>query len=175
MTTILTEFHTGSSAIDRYALQVTTQNGVVVRSTLVSLDTDAIVPPVTPTGELSLQGALSAALARWRNGETQAFRDLPLKPSPTDFAARVREVLLQTQPGELLTYQELARRAGSPRGARAAARACATNPIPLIVPCHRVIPDGAKPPDYGNYGFGAALKRALIEFEKDTVHGKTLE
>jgi methylated-DNA-[protein]-cysteine S-methyltransferase len=65
-------------------------------------------------------------------------------------------------PGEVVTYGGLAQRAGRPRAARAAGTACATNPIPLVVPCHRVLPGGG---GVGNYGGGAHVKRALLELE----------
>ena len=65
--------------------------------------------------------------------------------------------------GETVTYTELAARAGNPRAIRAAGTACATNPIPLIVPCHRVLPSTGK---VGNYGLGGpAVKTHLLELE----------
>ena len=95
-------------------------------------------------------------------------------PSDADDAASVQDVLLRTKRGELISYAALARRAyGSSKAARAAGTACARNPMPLIVPCHRVVPSavtakiaaGETPSDYGRYAYGAALKKALIEYE----------
>jgi methylated-DNA-[protein]-cysteine S-methyltransferase len=64
--------------------------------------------------------------------------------------------------GATATYAEVAARAGNPRAVRAAGSACATNPIPLIVPCHRVLrSDGT----VGGYGGGAEMKRALLDLE----------
>ena len=64
--------------------------------------------------------------------------------------------------GEVVTYGSLARLAGNPRAFRAAATACARNPIPILVPCHRVLPSGG---GIGNYGGGRERKRALLELE----------
>lgn len=64
--------------------------------------------------------------------------------------------------GRVSTYGLIARRAGNPSGARAVGRALATNPFPLVIPCHRVIrSDGA----LGGYGGGVEMKRALLEME----------
>jgi methylated-DNA-[protein]-cysteine S-methyltransferase len=64
--------------------------------------------------------------------------------------------------GRTLSYGEVAARAGNPRAFRAAGSACGHNPVPLIVPCHRVVQASGKP---GNYGGGPEMKRALLELE----------
>lgn len=64
--------------------------------------------------------------------------------------------------GETLTYAELAARAGNPRAFRAAGTACGANPLPPIVPCHRVLPSTG---GVGSYGGGPEMKRALLELE----------
>ena len=64
--------------------------------------------------------------------------------------------------GEVITYGELAREAGNPRAVRAVGTACATNPVPIVVPCHRVLPATHK---LGNYGGGPERKRALLTLE----------
>jgi methylated-DNA-[protein]-cysteine S-methyltransferase len=64
--------------------------------------------------------------------------------------------------GELVTYKELAERTGSPRAVRAAGSACATNPIPIVVPCHRVVRTGG---GLGGYGGGLDAKRLLLTLE----------
>jgi methylated-DNA-[protein]-cysteine S-methyltransferase len=91
--------------------------------------------------------------------------DLPydLSMVRSDFRRQVLETLAhEVGPGEVVTYGGLAERAGRPRAARAAGTACATNPVPLVVPCHRVLPGGG---GVGNYGGGAHVKRALLELE----------
>ena len=67
-----------------------------------------------------------------------------------------------------MTYGALALRAGNPRAFRAAATACARNPIPIIVPCHRVLPVSG---GIGDYGGGRERKRAQLELEGSLSHG----
>jgi methylated-DNA-[protein]-cysteine S-methyltransferase len=87
--------------------------------------------------------------------------DLSLVAAP--FRHAVLETLHDSVPrGEVLSYGALAQRAGNPRAYRAAATACARNPIPILVPCHRVLPGSG---GIGNYGGGPARKRALLELE----------
>ena len=87
--------------------------------------------------------------------------DLALVAAP--FRHAVLETLHDSVPrGEVVTYGALAQRAGNPRAYRAAATACARNPIPILVPCHRVLPGSG---GIGNYGGGPARKRALLELE----------
>jgi methylated-DNA-[protein]-cysteine S-methyltransferase len=64
--------------------------------------------------------------------------------------------------GEVVTYGALARQAGNPRAVRATGSACATNPIPIVVPCHRVLPASGR---LGNYGGGPERKRVLLRLE----------
>ncbi|MGH9118487.1 MAG: methylated-DNA--[protein]-cysteine S-methyltransferase [Acidimicrobiales bacterium] len=64
--------------------------------------------------------------------------------------------------GQVVTYKELAERTGSPRAVRAAGSACATNPIPIVVPCHRVVRTGG---GLGGYGGGLDAKRLLLTLE----------
>ena len=91
--------------------------------------------------------------------------DLPVDLSLV--AAPFRRAVLETlhdeiARGQVETYGGLASRAGNPRAYRAAATACARNPIPILVPCHRVLPGSG---GLGNYGGGPERKRALLELE----------
>ena len=89
---------------------------------------------------------------------------------PVDFAlvvAPFRRAVLEAlhsdvAAGQVVTYGGLAERAGNPRAYRAAATACARNPIPIVVPCHRVLPSTG---GIGRYGGGPERKRALLELE----------
>jgi methylated-DNA-[protein]-cysteine S-methyltransferase len=90
--------------------------------------------------------------------------DLSLVAAP--FRHLVLETLHRDVPrGEVVTYGALARAAGNPAAYRAAATACARNPIPILVPCHRVVPVGG---GLGGYGGGVERKRALLELEGAT-------
>ena len=71
--------------------------------------------------------------------------------------------LLQTIPrGEVRTYAWLARKAGRPRAARAVGNVMAGNPVPWLLPCHRVVPSQG---GVGNYAFGSKMKRDLLHRE----------
>jgi len=88
---------------------------------------------------------------------------LPLDIHGTAFQQRVWRALQSVPPGETVSYGALARKLGQPDAARAVARACATNPVALAIPCHRVVAtDGAS----RGYRWGVARKRALLERER---------
>ena len=89
---------------------------------------------------------------------------------PVDFSlvgGAFRRAVLETlhrevHRGEVVTYGALARQAGNPRAVRATGTACATNPVPIVVPCHRVLPASGR---LGAYGGGPERKRALLTLE----------
>ncbi len=94
-------------------------------------------------------------------GDRDRF-DLELAPEGTDFQKQVWNDLLDIPAGQTRTYSEIARRLGRPGAARAVGRANATNPIPIVVPCHRVIgADGT----LTGYAGGLPIKRGLLEIE----------
>ncbi|NLG87469.1 MAG: methylated-DNA--[protein]-cysteine S-methyltransferase [Firmicutes bacterium] len=87
---------------------------------------------------------------------------LPLDLRGTTFQIAVWQALLTVPYGKTVTYGDLAVAAGHPRAARAVGSAMRANPLPLFVPCHRVLPaDGT----LGGYGGGRELKRRLLELE----------
>jgi AraC family transcriptional regulator of adaptative response/methylated-DNA-[protein]-cysteine methyltransferase len=90
-------------------------------------------------------------------------RDLPLDVRGTAFQWRVWRALQQIPPGETRSYGEVARAIGRPTAARAVARACASNPVCLVVPCHRVVPSDGR---VGGYRWGAERKARLLATEK---------
>jgi AraC family transcriptional regulator of adaptative response/methylated-DNA-[protein]-cysteine methyltransferase len=92
----------------------------------------------------------------------QARLDLPLDVRATAFQRRVWEALTAIPYGSTRSYGDLAAAIGQPTAARAVARACATNPAALVIPCHRVIRENG---DLGGYRWGLARKRALLAQE----------
>jgi AraC family transcriptional regulator, regulatory protein of adaptative response / methylated-DNA-[protein]-cysteine methyltransferase len=102
--------------------------------------------------------------------EPKVALELPLDLRGTAFQVRVWEALRKIPPGETRSYGELASMIGAPRSVRAVARSCATNPVSLAVPCHRVISaDG----DLTGYRWGVPRKRALLEKERAAAEGRT--
>ncbi len=102
---------------------------------------------------------------RWKRGcaiASPGRLDLPLDLAGTAFQQRVWQALRGLRAGETATYAEIAARIGAPRAARAVAQACASNPVALAVPCHRIVRgDGGA----GGYRWGVERKRMLLERE----------
>jgi methylated-DNA-[protein]-cysteine S-methyltransferase len=126
-------------------------------------DLDAVATAVGPR-VLRVPSALDAArrqLAEYFAGERQDFTlDLDLRAAP--FQEAVLLELARVPFGEVATYGELARRIGRPRAARAVGGALNRNPIPIVLPCHRVV--GAAGSLVGYVG-GVDRKRLLLELE----------
>ena len=138
-------------------LAVVDEHGV-----LLSIDFDARTSPARelPFDERRAR-AVVTALERYFSGALRTF-GLALAPAGTPFQRRVWDELCRIPYGETISYIELARRLGDPNAVRAVGRANATNPIPIVVPCHRVIgADGT----LTGYAGGLERKRALLELE----------
>lgn len=109
----------------------------------------------------SLDG-LRRELEEYFAGRRRAF-DSPLDWALIGpFARRVLRATAQIPYGGWLSYGEVAAEAGSPRGSRAAGNALGSNPIPIVIPCHRVLRSGGA---IGGYGGGVERKRWLLELE----------
>jgi AraC family transcriptional regulator of adaptative response/methylated-DNA-[protein]-cysteine methyltransferase len=89
--------------------------------------------------------------------------DLPLDVQATAFQWSVWEKLREIPYGSTRSYGEVARAMGRPTATRAVARACATNPVALLIPCHRVVREDKR---LGGYRWGIERKRALLERER---------
>lgn len=112
--------------------------------------------------EAAIAPAVDAVL-RYLAGETP-HADLPLDVRATAFQRRVWQELIAIPPGETRTYSEIAETIGVPRGQRAVGRACATNPVSIVIPCHRALrQDGA----LGGYRWGLKRKQALLLHEAE--------
>lgn len=109
-----------------------------------------------------------AGLKRWVAGILQRMEGrtpapaLPVDLRATAFQRRVWEELKAIPRGQTRSYGEIAHRIGQPTAARAVARACATNPVALVIPCHRVVAGGG---GISGYRWGVERKRRLLERE----------
>ena len=151
---------------------VTVCEGRLVAVDVPGRGAEGLVQP--PTG--AVHPSDQAALQRWI-GELEAYfkgerlcwtaEDLDLEHlGVPEFAQKVYATLLAVPAAETVSYGGLAELAGYPRAARAVGSAMATNPVPIVVPCHRVIrSDGS----YGNYGHDPAYKVRLLEHERANV------
>jgi methylated-DNA-[protein]-cysteine S-methyltransferase len=103
-------------------------------------------------------------------GRLRRFRTRPDWALVGPFARRVLGATAAIPYGGFLTYGEVAAEAGSPRGARAAGNALGSNPIALVIPCHRVLASGGA---IGGYGGGVERKRLLLELEGTLAPGSS--
>ncbi|MCW2920268.1 MAG: methylated-DNA-[]-cysteine S-methyltransferase family protein [Thermoleophilia bacterium] len=116
---------------------------------------------------------LAAALAAYLSGELVEIADRELVAAwldaagVTGFRRDVSLALFDVPRGMTLSYGELAALAGRPGAARAAGSTCARNPLPIVIPCHRVVHAGARRGNVGSYGAatGTDYKRRLLELE----------
>jgi methylated-DNA-[protein]-cysteine S-methyltransferase len=110
------------------------------------------------------RGAVAEAvrqLSEYFAGGRKEF-ELPLAPEGTDFQRAVWQRLREIPYGQTISYGELARRVGNPKASRAVGSANGANPIPIVIPCHRVISADGK---LGGFGGGLPVKKALLALE----------
>jgi methylated-DNA-[protein]-cysteine S-methyltransferase len=104
---------------------------------------------------------VSTQLTEYFEGRRRAF-ELPLAPEGTPFQLRVWNALLEIPYGETISYGELAARIGDRSASRAVGLANGSNPLPIVIPCHRVIGSNGK---LTGYGGGLPLKERLLALE----------
>lgn len=108
------------------------------------------------------------AMRRWVTDVLRSVEEgveqpqLPLDIRATAFRRRVWDALRSIPRGETRSYSDIARQVGSPKAARAVGNACHVNPIPIIVPCHRVVAEGG---GLGGYAYGLEMKKKLLKRE----------
>jgi methylated-DNA-[protein]-cysteine S-methyltransferase len=129
-----------------------------------SIDLNPTGPPPGPCEESQplLRTALDQ-LAAYFAGRLFAF-DLPLAAAGTEFQKSVWQALVQVPYGATASYAEIARRIGRPKAVRAVGAANGRNPIPIVVPCHRIIGSTGR---LVGYGGGLAMKKMLLELEAE--------
>ncbi len=124
-------------------------------------------PPAGATWDADRCAAAATQLREYFTGERTDF-DLPLAPAGSEFQRRVWDELRRIGHGEVTDYGTLGTRIGRSGAARAVGRANATNPIPIVIPCHRVI--GANGSLTG-YAGGMESKRLLLDLEARAAVG----
>lgn len=120
-----------------------------------------------PGAAARLLSSLRAQLGEYFAGRRRDF-DLPLVLAGTGFQEQVWRELVRIPFGETISYEELARRAGSPGASRAAGQANGRNPIAIVVPCHRVVRASG---EAGGYAGGPDRKLRLLDLEAGGVQG----
>ena len=96
------------------------------------------------------------------NGDISALNSIQVRQLGAHFSQAAWKAMKKVRPGTIISYADLAARAGSPAAVRAAGSACAKNAIVLIVPCHRIVKTGGA---LGNYAYGLNKKEWLLRHE----------
>ena len=145
------------------AIGLEEENGAIVRLLLPGAPAPRIACHETP---LLTEG--KRQLLEYLAGVRRVF-DLPLAPKGTEFYRSVWRALEEIPYGETRSYRDIAQAVGRPKAVRAVGQANHNNPIPVIIPCHRVV--GANGSLTG-YGGGLDLKERLLRLEAGVVEGK---
>jgi methylated-DNA-[protein]-cysteine S-methyltransferase len=144
---------------------------------LVAGDSDGLSLIGFPTGSMRREpeadwifnekplGDACRQLREYFAGERREF-DLPLKLEGTEFQVSVLEALQEIPYGETVSYGEVATRIGHPRAVRAVGAANGRNPLPIVIPCHRVIGSTG---DLTGFGGGLDTKEALLRLEAENT------
>ncbi len=141
-------------------ITVVTENEFITRLAMGKIECESAVTPLAIKAEKQLNEFFS--------GERIKF-DLPIAPKGTEFQKKVWDELTKIPYGTTVSYKYIATRIGSPRASRAVGMANNKNPIPVIIPCHRVI---GKDNRLVGYAYGLDMKRSLLELENNTINMK---
>ena len=153
---------------DREAAPVAQLAGEAARDTrgllLATVDIERIADHV--------HSAPARALTRYFRGDPTALDELPADPGGTGFQAAVWNALRHIPAGETRTYGQLAAEVGHPGSARAAGGAVGSNPIPLVIPCHRIVGADGR---LTGFGGGVARKHWLLRHEGVALRDDTAQ
>lgn len=134
---------------------ITEEGGCIIRLTVEEQ------PPSFSTSPTPLLEEAKRQLLQYFAKERKEF-DLPLNPRGTPFQMQVWQALQQIPYGHAISYKELAHHVQNPKGCRAVGGANGKNPIPIIIPCHRVIAANGK---LGGFALGLERKQLLLDLE----------
>ena len=105
---------------------------------------------------------ISQLISDYFDGDVNALNAIAVRQPGGTFSQSAWKAMKKIKPGNVISYADLARRAGSPAAVRAAGSACAKNAIVLIVPCHRIVKTGGL---LGKYAYGLSKKEWLLRHE----------
>lgn len=149
-------FETATVATTTGPLTLVADDGVLVAAGFTADELDPAARRVRDLGDIT------KAWAAYEDGDLTALDHIQVRQAGGPFMQAAWQAMREIEPGEPITYTELARRAGRPDAIRAAAMACARNKVAPFVPCHRVIrTDGG----LGGYYWGLPVKRWLLDHE----------
>lgn len=111
-----------------------------------------------------IDGDIRGKIERYMSGERVIFDETVGLGDFTSFQQRVLSSIRSVAYGETVTYAELAERVGNHGAARAAANACGVNPVPVVIPCHRIVATNG----VGGYRYGATVKSYLLQLESSS-------
>jgi methylated-DNA-[protein]-cysteine S-methyltransferase len=105
---------------------------------------------------------ISDLIEDYFDGDISAINSIQVRQPGAPFSQAAWKAMKKVKPGAVISYADLAKRAGSPAAVRAAGSACAKNAIVLVVPCHRIVKTGGA---LGNYAYGLNKKEWLLHHE----------
>jgi methylated-DNA-[protein]-cysteine S-methyltransferase len=105
---------------------------------------------------------ISSLISDYFDGDASALNSIQVRQPGGKFSQAAWKSMKRVAPGKVISYAELAQKAGSPAAVRAAGSACAKNAIVLVVPCHRIVKTGGS---LGNYAYGLSKKEWLLRHE----------
>ena len=121
-----------------------------------------------PRADAAFNRGVLEEIKAYFEGKVTRFSS-PLHPQGSPFDMKVWEALQRIPLGETRSYQEIAHEVGNPRGCRAVGGANRRNPLPLLIPCHRVI---RKDGGLGGFSSGKEIKEWLLQFEQKVTRGQ---
>ena len=137
------------------------ENGRAITDILFETNSPGMPSGIRPSCSSGRRNRLDEYFA----GKRTSF-DLPLEPEGTPYRKKVWQVLTEIPYGQTMTYGEIARRTGNPQASRAVGGANHHNPIPIVIPCHRVIGAGGK---LTGYAGGLPRKEFLLALERNRL------
>lgn len=142
-------------------IELRENHNALVELVFTHITTDHHLPKINMQKPESVLERAARELSEYFEGKRQKF-GIPLRPSGTPFQTKVWKKLQEARYGETLSYKNLAESASIKNGARAVGSAMKSNPIPIFIPCHRVLKsDGS----LGGFSSGLHIKKFLLSLE----------